>query len=365
MDPAVTLRSDLEVDLAVIGAGAAGLLLAAALAAQGQRLRLIVLEPRDLAPNPRLWVFPAAPGHALERFVETRFDQVQLLGRVRELSRLRLDVVRAHEVQSFALDQLAAAGRHLVETQVRIDGMQTDANRLHLSTSRGPVSARWVVDTRPGALGAVPGGRWTQIGWFAQLDAADIAPGFALSRAEPVLGGVALDQSLALRDGTSLVEAVGLCPPGDDGASIKARLQARLAAMGANVEALTLRRAVLPLVTTAGRPSSGALIHAPAGAGGLRFGPGLAALRLAQWSQSAARRIGVTGRMTAPPGAPRTARASGQVLVDRLHAGPHKASAWLNQKLDAEPADAALRLLGGQLNWRDALPGLARGWLKP
>jgi 2-polyprenyl-6-methoxyphenol hydroxylase-like FAD-dependent oxidoreductase len=62
MDQAVTLRSDLELDLAVIGAGAAGLMLASALVRQGQRLRLIVLEPRSLSPNPRLWVFPSQPG---------------------------------------------------------------------------------------------------------------------------------------------------------------------------------------------------------------------------------------------------------------------------------------------------------------
>jgi len=363
MDQAVTLRSDLEVDLAVIGAGTAGLMLASALAAQGRRLRLIVLEPRTLTPNPRLWLFPSRPGHALEGFVASRLDRVQMLGRDRALARARLDVVHARDVQTLALDQMSAAGRNLVEDQVRIDTVQPGAKGVVLSTSRGAVTARCAVDTRPGARGAVPKGGWTQIGWFAQVKAADIPPGFALSRADAVAGAVMLDQSLALRDGTSLVEAVGLCPPGDDGAAVKTRLLERLETMGVNPRSFIVRRAVLPLTIDKAPRSLSTVVHAPAGAGGLRFGPGLAALRLAHWAQTSARRFAATGRLSAPPPPPPSQRAAAGQLLRQLEAGPEQAAAWLNQRLKTLPADAALRFLGGVPNWRDGLACRQTRWL--
>jgi hypothetical protein len=362
MDQAVTLRSDLELDLAVIGAGTAGLMLASALVRQGQRLRLIVLEPRSLSSNSRLWVFPSQPGHALEPFVSSRQARVQLLGRERALKRARLDIVRAGDVQAFALDQLSATGRNLVETRVRIDEIQAAGQGAVLTTSRGAIRARYVVDTRPGPMGAVPEGCWTQISWAAQVDAADIPPGFALARAETQGGCVMIDQSLALEDGTSQIETVGLCPPGEDGAAVKARLIERLEAMGADLQSLTLRRAVLPLNLDNPPASLGAVIHAPAGAGGLRFGPGLAALRSAEWAQMAARRFALTGRLPAPA-APRPARrAAAGRLIRQLEAGPDKAAAWLNQRLASLPAGAALRFLGGVPNWRDGAAPLQRRW---
>lgn len=362
MDQAVTLRSDLELDLAVIGAGAAGLMLASALVRQGQRLRLIVLEPRSLSPNPRLWVFPSQPGHVLEPFVSARLARVQLLGRERALKRARLDIVRAGDVQAQALDQVSANGRNLVETKIRIDEVQTAGHAAVLTTSRGAISARCVVDTRPGPMGAVPEGCWTQISWSAQADAAGIPPGFALARAETQAGYVMMDQSLALKDGTSLVETVGLCPPGEDGAAVKARLIQRLEAMGLYPQSLSLRRAVLPLTVDSPPASTGAVVQAPAGAGGLRFGPGLAALRSAEWAETAARRFAQTGRLPAPPGPPPARRAAAGQLIRQLEAGPDKAAAWLNQRLASLPAGAALRFLGGVPSWRDGAARLQRRW---
>ncbi|MCP2671670.1 lycopene cyclase family protein [Maricaulaceae bacterium EIL42A08] len=363
MDQPVALGSDLEVDLAIIGAGAAGLMLAAALASRGRRLRLIVLEPRQLTPNPRLWVFPAQPRHALERFVLHRLDQVRILDRVRPLSRTRLDVVRAGDVQSAALDRLSAAGFNPVEEQVRIDGMLAVQSGAVVQTGRGTIHANCVVDTRPGAFGAVRDGLWTQIGWFAAIRSGAVPPGFALSRAHAVGRSVMLDQSLSLDDGTTLVEVVGLCPPGDDGQAVKVRLEQRLAGLGVDLETTKLIRAVLPLEFGIRANARGPIVHAPAGAGGLRFGPGLAALQLARWADVAAESFTQTGRLIAPPTAPRAQRMAAAQLIKRLQAGPDSTARWLNETVEALPAGAALRFLGGVPGWGDAFTQIRHRWL--
>ncbi len=364
MDQDVSLRPDLEVDLAIIGAGAAGLLLASALASRGQRLRLIVLEPRQIAPNPRRWIFPARPGHALERFVSTRLDRARMLARDRQLTDTRLDIVNAGDVQAAALAQLQSHGKNPVEEQVRIDGLIATSHGASVQTGRGAVQARYIVDTRPGAFGNVIQGSWTQISWFAALQAADIPEGFALSRAEVEGGCVMLDQSLALRNGDSLIECIGLCPPGDDGAGVKARLAGSLRRLGIEPEAVPFRRAVLPLHfgTQSGR--AGAIIHAPAGVGGLRFGPGLAALQLARWAELAAIGYTQTGRLLPPPSAPRGQRRAAAQLIRRLDSGPEKTARWLNETVEALPADAALRFLGGVPGWGDGFTSFRHRWLK-
>lgn len=346
MDRALALRSDLQVDLAIIGAGAAGLMMAHEIAAQSRRLRLIVLEPRRISPNPRLWVFPARPGHALDRFVSLRLDRACIDGVDRELGLDRLDLVRASDVQDAALDRLASAGVGSVEQAVRIDRIDAGADGLRLGTSAGDVHASAVIDTRPGPLAAVPQGCWTQISWFVRAPSAPIAPGFSISRAKLEAGCVVMKQALALPDGSALIEAVGLCPPGEDGARVKQALTRHLAALGVDAAPSTLHRAVLPLIADAAPSKSrDGLVHSPAGMGGLRFGTGRAALRLARWAREEARRFARTGRLDAPPLSSKAERRAADSLIAKLEAEPETAADWINTALAQSDADGALRFL--------------------
>ncbi|XBQ16728.1 MAG: lycopene cyclase family protein [Oceanicaulis sp.] len=347
----------LEADIVIAGAGAAGLTLAAALTRPGRQVSVLVLEPRAIAPNPRRWVFPAEPGHALSRHVTASFDQVSLGGADRPLSKVRLHHVEAASIQSEALDQIAASPQARIEEGARIDALVNEPKSVRLETSLGTARARLFVDTRPGAAGSVSGRAWTQIAWIALLPAADgRTPGFTLSPAFAEAGGVGFTQTLILPDGEAVVEAMRLARPGDQGDGLEGRLNAAIVRLGGDPASVMRRRLVCPIRPGERDSLRGAVMHARAGAGGIRFAPGMEALRLARWADAAAARFVERGRMTPPPGHAAPARAAAARILRRLETGPQPAADWLNAVLARSSGDAALRFLAGAPGWRDS-PG--------
>jgi len=343
----------LEADIIIAGAGAAGLSLAGALAHPALRLRVLVLEPRTVAANPRRWVFPAEPGHTLSSHVTASFDSVSLGGRAAApLSKVRLFHVPAGAVQAAALERLAGAPAARLEENVRIDGVVNEGRSVRLETSLGVARARLFVDTRPVRGGVVSARAWTQIAWSALARDVDAEPGFTLSTAFCENGGVGFDQTLVLPGGEVLIEAVRLARPGDQGDGLEARLNARLQALGADPATVMRRRLVAPLDPGEADSLRGAVLHARAGAGGLRFGPGIEAVRLTRWAEAAATRFSTGGKITAPPGPRRSARAAARKLLRQLDAGPEPAALWLNAMLARLPPDSGLRFLAGSPGWR-------------
>lgn len=340
-------------DIAIIGAGVAGLALARALAQTGLRSSVIVLEPRRIAPNPRRWVFPARPGHALSRFETARlgaFSAVRPSGAVeqRPLRRSVLAHVPAADVQSASLDAIANQPGWVLEDRVRIDAHGRDGR---LDTSLGVLRASRIIDTRPVAGGAVAASAWTQIVHAAWLDGAGSGrTGLSFTAAERREDGVELYQILDLPEGRWL-ELVRFAPPGDAGATAAERLRHTVDRFGGFVGATRPVRAVLPL-SPAKPPASRTLVPAAAGGEGLRFGPGTAALALTEWAETQAMRI-VQGQSLIPPRSRPAARTAARWLDARFRRDPGLAADQLNRLLHAADPDGVLRLLAGAPRWRD------------
>jgi hypothetical protein len=265
---------------------------------------------------------------------------------------VRLFHVPAQRVQDAAMERLASTPDARLEERVRIDGVVNEGRSVRLETSLGVARARLLVDTRPARGGGVPAHAWTQIAWTALAADVDAAPGFTLSAAFCESGGVGFDQTLVLPGGEALVEAVRLSRPGDQGDGLEARLNARLQALGVDPAAVARRRFVAPIAPGEPNTLRGAVLQARAGAGGLRFGPGVEAVRLARWADAAATRFSSGGRMTAPPGPGRSAHAAARKLLRQLDAGPEPAAQWLNALLARLSPDAGLRFLAGSPGWR-------------
>ena len=307
-----------DVDVVILGAGMAGLALARALTGPGRNLSVTVLEPRTLRPDARLWIFPAASGHPLVRFATHQTRDVILAGRQARLRAGALWTVPAADVQAAAVEALSASVLARLETGVRIGGVSAAARGAVVDCSLGAIRTSQVVDTRAGPDHAVGARDWTQIVLSARIEGADNPPRFELCAPAAQAGGIDLIQRHDLGGGVQLVEAVRYAPPGDDGAGLRAVLDGALTGPAGPA----LRRTVLPLLPPpARRVQSGAIIAAPARAGGLRFAVGMEALRLTQWAQAGAHSLD-EGRLIAPPPDPGTAaRAPALTLAKRLREG--------------------------------------------
>ena len=339
--------SDLDAEIIIIGAGSVGLAFAGALAAPGRRVRQIVLEPRSIRPNKRRWLIAAEPGHALSRFADLRLDRLSMAGREVNLDRLRIEHVSAQRFQEAMLDALSQSPASRVEDEVSINAITRVGDSVQVETSLGRLSARAVLDTRPGS-----GGHWTQIIKRAVVSGVDRAPGFSLSRASAVAGGVQMEQILTLDDGQCLAEVVRFASPGDEGAGLSESLDTLIADLGGE-RVGNIIRLVLPIEHGAPPRTTGAEIPARAGTGGLRFGVGIAAVRSTRWAEGAAARFADSGILKAQHGAPAQARAAAALALTKLKAGPQDASAWLNAVMETAGPERALRFLAGTPGWRD------------
>lgn len=353
-------RPELDADAVVIGAGAAGLAVAGALAHPARRLRVMVLEPRAIRANPRRWLIAAEPGHTLTARADAVFDEVILCGRAHALPRLRIHHVRAGAVQQAMLERLRDHPLARVEEGVRIEGVTGKPGRTCVETSLGAIRARAVVDTRPGPAAHVAAGQWTQISYLARLESVDAAPQFSLSRPAADGQGVSLDQIVILPGGEALVEAVRFAPPGDQGAGVEGRASDLIKALGGDPDTTPRHRIVMPLQEPKTAERASPAVIARAGVAGLRFSTGTAAVRLTRWAEAAATRFAETGRFPAPPGPPAQARAARALALSQLQQGPGSAAHWLASVMEDGAPEPALRFLAGTPGWRDDVRAFLR-----
>lgn len=347
-------------DLVILGAGLSGLALAGAVARSGRRLRTLIIEPRRLAPNPRHWMFPAAPEHGLRRYESGRLTGFELespTGAVlhRPLSRMVLARVCAQAVQDAALDAVAAEPRMVLEEGASVDQVQAGRAHVALETSEGQVRASWLVDTRPLEDVGMPAGRVVQL---SRLMTAPIEGGHGERLCLKLMGSEApgLEQLSLGRDRVVHEQArFVLAPPPDLPPQPHADTVLQ---WGGRLDAVRHSQGVWPLSYRALNRQGGRVVLAPADAYGLRFAPGMAALRLHDWAQAQARRLNYGLSLCAPPPPPVSVRLSTARIEMMIRRDPRQAAARLRALLYEAPADGVMRTLSGAARWTD----LARAW---
>lgn len=365
MQAAATHHTD-PFDFVILGAGVSGLALGRALAGAGRRLRGLILEPRQIRPNPRHWVFPARPGHVLARFEAARLDrfEVQLAsGAVldRRLRRLAVVRVRAEDVQADALEALAAAPRISVLEGVCITAVEPGARLARVETDQGTFSARWVIDTRPRPDTETPAGAAVQASHYA-AGPVSVSEGDRLRFTLTAGPEAELIQTVrARRMGQAEQVRFMIAPPA---VSLPAgRLAEVMDDLGLDADTVWRGLGVWPMTPQYRARVRGRVLIAPADAYGLRFAPGMAALRLTGWAQAQAGRLSAGRDLTAPPGPSLPARLSARRIARWLRADPAGAAAGLERLLCQAPADTVLRTLSGAPGWLDLLAAAgARRW---
>ncbi|MFD9438350.1 lycopene cyclase family protein [Streptomyces sp. NPDC060006] len=183
----------LDVEVAIVGAGAAGLSLAHRLAhpASGARSVTAVLvdaPPGPLRPPSRTWCFwEQGPGPYDEALTAT-WRQLRVHtpdGRVAadDITPLTYKMLRSDDFERLVARDLARSDdvRRLEATVETVDGI-ADGAEIRGRTRQGrplAVRARWVFDSRP--LGSLPAARTTLLqhfhGWFVRTDRPVFDPG--------------------------------------------------------------------------------------------------------------------------------------------------------------------------------------------
>jgi lycopene beta-cyclase len=173
-----------DVDVAIVGAGAAGLSLARLLAeppphAPRPRVTLIETPSARLRPPERTWCFWSRPGEGLEEFTAASWPRIRVHGVSGRTIEAGIDPLRYRMIRS--ADYARAVGARLAARGERVRRVAATVHRVEdrpgqaVVHGTGPggetvtVTARWVFDSRPPSM---PAARTLLLqhfrGWFVR-----------------------------------------------------------------------------------------------------------------------------------------------------------------------------------------------------
>ncbi|MFG2342034.1 lycopene cyclase family protein [Streptomyces yangpuensis] len=183
----------LKTDVAVIGAGAAGLSLAHRLNGHGGRAPSVVLvevPPGPLRPAPRTWCFWESGRGRFDAAVRSQWSHLRVRPPVgaridADIAPLRYKMIRSDDFESLVAQDLAHSP-NVRRLEATVDTVEEAPSGTRVLMTRPDGSsdvlkARWVFDSRP--LGSLPAARTTLLqhfhGWFVRTARPTFDPGTA------------------------------------------------------------------------------------------------------------------------------------------------------------------------------------------
>lgn len=289
-------------DIAIIGAGCAGLSLATELAKHAAHLKIVLIDPRLGFDDDRTWCFWTCGDTPVEALIDMRwsrwrFSDAQGQTVVHQGEAAQYACVRAASFYRSALHQVKNAGFHLRLGET-VHDVAFHADRLDVITGTGVLQTRNIVDTRP-----QPHAKATMFQVFAgieveaDMDAFDIRQAGLMEDMGCDADGFHFTYILPFSSRRALIEFTRFSPIALDAASLEHHLETVLARRGLS-QAVRLRKevGVLPMGQTSELPHEDARwIRAGAGAGALRAATGYAFLRIQKWAQACALSISSGG----------------------------------------------------------------------
>ncbi|PWE18134.1 hypothetical protein DDZ18_00520 [Marinicauda salina] len=365
-----------DFDLVIIGAGVAGLSLAARIARSVQRFRVCVLDPKPRTVNPRSWCFWAPERHGLAHLVSARWRRWLISGAdgdaaAGEVGALIYQHVRAADFQDAAFDAIAGRSGFSIEHGVRIGALEARDDHACAETGLGRIRARRIVDTRPGDPVAMARAPMLQLVSGAEVEAdADVFDPDTAGLMTDMAGhfdGLRFVHLLPFSPRRALVEAVRFSTGSPDRAARDADLDAALQRLGFRDSWRVIRRerASLPLGPAIGGGSTGSIVRAPAGAGAMRAATGSALMRLQGWAEQSAAQLQHGRPITPPRGTPPLPARLERGFLARIARHPDAAPTLFLHLARSLPADVLARFLGGEGTLPDHLRIMAATTRRP
>ncbi|CAM5418387.1 lycopene cyclase [Streptomyces spiroverticillatus] len=368
-------RTSYDTEIAVIGAGAAGLSLAHRLCepARGRRgleVTLVDVPPGPLRPPERTWCFWEEPGGAYDDVLTASWDRLRLRGRTGEevhcpLAPSRYKMLRSPDFERMVYERLDAAPR-VRRVEATVDGI-ADMGPGAVVRGRDPAGAplrlraRWVFDSRPPR--ALPPARTLLLqhfrGWFVRTAHACFDPAVADLmdfRTPQPSHGLSFGYVLPLGTREALVEYTEFSarPLDDDGYDRALRYYtSRVLGLGA-FDVTGVEQGVIPMTDARFPRRTGSSVFRIGTAGGAtRPSTGYTFAAVQRQSAAVAHAL-ARGRLPQPPPAyPARARAMDGVLLRALATGRVDGGRFFTRLFRDVGPERMLRFLDGRTSWSE------------
>jgi len=321
-----------RVDLAILGAGCAGLALGARL--PHDKTRVLMLEPRVSYSHDRTWCFWARPIHELSDLVSCRWNRWHIGSgdaqtRYQHASEaLPYQCIPADRYYNWALARCAANPAIKLATGISVQAVHREADGFRVDTSAGPVLARQVVDTRPSrnAHGDEPLLEQVFAGCEIQVQGYPTDSAGVMEQLRADAQGLLFDYVLPLAEDRVLVEATRFAAPGLALDVLQRDLEAALAQRGWS-GATVLRRETgrLPMGLPARHKQTSGWVQAGISGGGLRASSGYGFLRIQSWARQCSEQYARSGQVMGHPDEPRWRHWMDLTFLRALKARPEQA----------------------------------------
>jgi lycopene beta-cyclase len=143
----------LDVDVAILGGGCAGLSLAVALERTVPGFRVHVLEERTEYVRDRTWCLWNAEPHPFESCVTHSWNKWRIRSAgesvLRHSDRYAYQHIPADRFYESALKSISESTRQEITLGTHVQSVTPDAGGLRIETSQGALRASWVFDSRP------------------------------------------------------------------------------------------------------------------------------------------------------------------------------------------------------------------------
>lgn len=150
-----------DTDVAILGAGCAGLSLAIALQQRRSPLRVLLLEQRTTYNRDRTWCFWNTEPHPFEDCITYRWNRWRVAAGneavVSTSTRFAYQHLPAERFYQAALDRIEASSTQELRRGTLVHTVAGQPGKYRLETSDGSITARHVFDSRPSAHASAPG----------------------------------------------------------------------------------------------------------------------------------------------------------------------------------------------------------------
>jgi lycopene beta-cyclase len=340
-------------DLVILGAGCAGLALAARLATQAPGLRVELIEPRTEYVDDRSWCFWRPVQHDLSGIVSKtwsswRFSTVGGRESVHRVPGLEYQYIRGADFYAHSRRAIEAAPNIQLNLGTSAGALTQVPGGIRVDTDRGSLVARHVIDTRPERTAALLYQCFTGVEiQTEQPHGLELDQVGLMTRMEADATGLGFVYALPLSPDTALIEWTRFSAAPLSRAELGAGLDRALDRLGLQGARVTRTEGgILPMgrEPRSEEPLPGVFLAGNTG-GGLRAASGFGFLRIGRWADACAAALGAGRPPFGHPPEPWARREMDRIFLQAVREHPERTADYFQALATGVPAAGLVRFL--------------------